>query len=111
MVVELLLAGNEPLAVGRREEEAAAFLVGEELDREPRESVRLLEPAQLAGRDVQLVEAVRDVRIVLQVAGVSRPARTPAAVQAAVLVRERPEQELRQLPPGLDELRPLEPAP
>ena len=31
-------------------------LVGEELDRQPREPVRLLEPAQLAGRDVQLVE-------------------------------------------------------
>src|SRR3954463_1506149 len=61
MVIELLLASDQPLAVGRREEEAAALLVCEELDREPREAVRLLEPTQVAGCDVQLVEPVRDV--------------------------------------------------
>ena len=54
MVVELLLARDELLAVGGRQEEAAALVVAEQLDREPREPPRLLEPAQLAGRDVQL---------------------------------------------------------
>ena len=60
---------DELLAVGGREEEAAALVVGEELDREQREPARLLEPAQLAGRDVQLEEAVRDVRVVVEVPG------------------------------------------
>ena len=55
------------------------LLVGEELDREPRESVRRLEPAELAGRDVQLEQAVRDVRVVVEVA---RTARAPAPVAA-----------------------------
>src|SRR6266487_6095558 len=110
MVVELLLACHQPLAVGGREKETAALLVGEELDGEPREPVRLLEPAQLAARDVQLVEPVGDVGIVLQVPGIAGPAGPPAAVQAAVLIRERAEQELSQLPAGLDELGAIEPA-
>ena len=54
VVVEVLLADDQLLAVGGRLEEAAVLVVAEELDREPREPVRLLEPAQLAGRDVQL---------------------------------------------------------
>ena len=52
MVVEFLLACDELLSVGRREEEAAALLVGEELDGEQGEPARLLEPTQLAGCDV-----------------------------------------------------------
>ena len=69
VVVEILRARDERLAVGGREEEAAALVVGEELDGESREASRLLEPAQLARRDVQLVEPVRDVRVVVEVAG------------------------------------------
>ena len=37
IVVELFLSVDEPLAVGRRVEEAASFVVGEQLDRERRE--------------------------------------------------------------------------
>ena len=69
VVVEVLRAHDERLAVGRREEEAAALVVSEQLDREQRQPARLLEPAQLAGGDVQLVEPVRDVRVVVEEAG------------------------------------------
>ena len=86
------------LAVGRREEEAAAFVVAEQLDREQREPARLLEPAQLAGRDVQLVEAVRDVRVVLEEARALGDAVAVRAVEPAVGRRERPEQELAEPP-------------
>ena len=55
VVVEVLLARDQLLRVVGGHEEAAALLVGEELDRQPGEPVRLLEPAQLAGRDVELV--------------------------------------------------------
>src|SRR5262249_58566718 len=61
VVVELLLARDQLLAVCGREEEAAALIVGEELDREPGQPVRLLQPAQLACRNVKLVEPVDDV--------------------------------------------------
>ena len=54
MVVELLLARDQLLAVDRRLEEAATLVVGEELDRERGEAVRLAQPARVAGRDVQL---------------------------------------------------------
>ena len=93
MVVELLRPRDEALAVDGREEEAAVLVVGEELDREPREPVRLLEPPQLAGRDVQLEQAVRDVRVVVEVAGAARAPVAAAAAQPAVLVGERAEQE------------------
>ena len=53
MVVEVLPPRDEPLAVGRRLEEAAFGVVGEQLDGEEREPVRLHEPAQVAGRDVE----------------------------------------------------------
>ena len=78
VVVERLLPRDELLAVGRREEEAAAFRVAEELDRGEREPPRLPQPAQVAGRDVQLVQPVRDVRVVLEVGGVlrARPSRS-----------------------------------
>ena len=89
MVVEVLPARDQLLAVARRQEEPAVRLVREELDREQRESARLLEPAQLAGRDVQLVEAVRDVRVVVEEAGSAHTAVAQAAVEAAAIVRER----------------------
>ena len=56
-----------PRAARRRgsEEEPAPLVVGEELDGENGEATRLREPAQLAGRDVQLEEAARDVRVVV----------------------------------------------
>src|SRR3954468_322508 len=50
MVVEVLLAADQPLAVDRREEETAALVVAEELDRQQCEPPRLLQPAQLARR-------------------------------------------------------------
>src|SRR2546423_4688882 len=111
MVAELLFARAQLLAAGGGEKEPATPLVGKELDGEAREPVRLQEPAQLAGRDMQLVEAVGDVGVILQVAGVSRAARPPAAVQPAIVVRERTEQELRQLACRIDEVRTAEPAP
>src|SRR5690349_24091140 len=85
VVVELLLPRDQLLAVGRREEETASFLVGKELDGEPGEPVRLLEPAEDAGSDVQLVEPVGHVRVVLEVARVPGAASPPAAVEATVL--------------------------
>ena len=96
VVVEVLLARDELLAVRRREEEAAALVVAEELDREEREPARLLEPARLAGRDVQLVEPVRDVGVVVEEAGVLGDAVAVRAVEAALGRRERAEQELAE---------------
>ena len=85
------------------------LVVGEELDREPREAVRLLEPAQLAGRDVQLEQAVRDVRVVVEVARSARAPVAAAAPQAAVLAGERAEQELAEAARRVDPVGPLEP--
>ena len=98
MVVEVLLARDELLAVRRREEEAAALVVAEELDREERKPARLLEPARLARRDVQLVQPVRDVGVVVEEAGVLRDAVAVGAVEAALGRRQRPEQELAEPP-------------
>src|SRR3954467_13756673 len=66
MIVEVFLAVDEPLAVDRGQEETAAFVVPEELHREQGEPPRLLQPAQLARRDVQLVETVCDVGVVVE---------------------------------------------
>ena len=96
LVLEVLLARDELLAVGGREVEAAALLVPEELDREARQSVRLLEPAQLARGDVQLEQAVRNVGVVLEVAGSLGPAGAEGPVQPAFAGRERAEQELAE---------------
>src|SRR5207248_4027373 len=74
VVVERLLPCDELLAVGRREEEAAALRVAEELDRAQSQPPRLSQPAQLARRDVQLVQAMRDVGVVVEVGGVLRAA-------------------------------------
>src|SRR5436190_10295942 len=94
MVVEVLLAADQPLAIHRREEEAAVRVVAEQLHREQREAAALQEPAQLAGRDVQLVEAVRDVGVILEHSAVTRAVLAPAAKQAAVGRRQRAEHEL-----------------
>ena len=94
MVVEVFLARDQRLAVEGSEEESAAFLVAEELDREQCEPARLVEPAQLAGRDVQLVETVRDVGVVLEEARVLGDAVAVRAVEPAVGRRQRAEQEL-----------------
>src|SRR5688500_7454166 len=111
MVVELLRAGDELLAARRREEEAAVLVVAEELDRKQRQPVRFPEPAELTGGDVQLEQAVRDVRVAVQVARAARPPVPVAAQEMPVLVRERAEQELAEPPRRLDPLRPAEPAP
>jgi hypothetical protein len=84
MVVEVFLACDQHLAVGGSEEEAAAFLVAKELDREQCEPARLVEPAQLARRDVQLVKAVRDVGVVFEEARVLGDAVAVRAVEPAV---------------------------
>ena len=111
MVVELLRPRDELLAVGGREEEAAVLLVGEELDREPRQPVRLAQPAQLARRDVQLEQPVRDVRVVVEIAVPARAALAEAAPQPAVRSRERAEEEVAEPACRLDPVRPLEPPP
>src|SRR5437763_7069254 len=109
MIVEVLLAADEPLAVDRRQEETAAFVVAEELDGQQCEPPRLLEPAQLARRDVKLVEPVGDVGVVVEHAGMTRSASAPGAVQTAVGTRERSQQELCAGARCGHEIVPLEP--
>src|SRR3954447_13291620 len=84
MIVELLLAGDERLSVGRSVEEPAAVLVCEQVDREERQPPRLLQPPQLACRDVQLVEPVRDVGVVLEKRVRVRASCTPRSKQLPV---------------------------
>ena len=71
----LKVAGARHALVGvcRREEETAALLVGEELDREQREPVSLEEPADLAGRDMQLEQPICDIRVVVEVPAATCP--------------------------------------
>src|SRR6476646_4161283 len=83
MVVEFLLARYEHLAVDGYLEEAATLVVGKELDGERGEAVRLAQPLRVAGRDVQLEQAVRDVG-------------APGSVEAAVRARQRAEEERAQ---------------
>src|SRR5581483_7045418 len=109
VVVEVLASRDKRLPAGRRREEASARIVAEELDREEREATRLVQPAQLAGCDVQLVEAVRDVRVVLEVAGPLRHAVPPRAMQP-LSVGERAEQELAELPGGFEPVVAVEPS-
>src|SRR6266498_4125245 len=77
MIVEVLLAADEPLAVDGRQEEAAPLLVAEELDGEEDEAPRFLQPAQLTRRDVELVQTIRHVGVVLEDTGVLCLARPP----------------------------------
>src|SRR5947209_3985501 len=67
IVVQVLPVRDELLAVGGRQEEAAPLVVGEELHSAQRESPRRAQPAQVAGGDVQLNEAIGDVRVIVQV--------------------------------------------
>src|SRR5207248_2615678 len=53
VIVELLLPAHELLAVRGRVEETASLLVAEQLDGEQRQPSRLVQPALLAGGDVQ----------------------------------------------------------
>src|SRR5207247_10004998 len=108
VIVEVLLARDELLAVDRCREEAAALVVGEEIDGQTREAVRLLQPAELAGREVQLVEPVREVGVVLEVARPLRDAVPPRAMEAAVRRRERSEQELAEPARRVEPIRALE---
>src|SRR5262249_39483288 len=101
MTVQLLLPGHELLAVDRRLEEAAV-LVAEVLDREQPEPVRLAEPSRLAGRDVELEQAVGDIRIVLEVAGALGHSVPPRPVQAPTTGRQRAEQELAERGRGVE---------
>ena len=110
MVVEVLLARDELLTVERCSEEPAALVVAEQVDGQHRESARVLEPAQLPGREVQLVEAVGNVRVILEHARVLRLARAPAAVEPPLLRRERPEEELGDPAGGLEVVDAFEPA-
>src|SRR6266540_5540680 len=96
MVVEILLAADELLAVARCQEEAAALLVAEQRDRKDRKPARLLEPPQLSCRNVQLVEAVGHVCVILEHTCVLRLARAPAAEKPPFRGRERAEEELRE---------------
>ena len=69
VVVEVLAARDELLTSCGREEKAASAVVGEELRRPQCKPARGSEPAQVAGGDVELEEAVRHVRVVLEVGG------------------------------------------
>ena len=69
--------------------------------------MRLLEPAQVAAGDVQLVQPVGHVRVVLQDAAVLGLPCAPRPEQPTLRRRERPEDELRgveNLADALDEL-------
>ena len=108
IVVEVLRAGGERLAVVRREEEPAALVVREELDRAIGDPARLEQPAHVAGRDVELDEAVGDVRVVVEEAAAADPAVADAAQHAAVLAAERPEKEVAEPHGGLEQVVPLD---
>ena len=69
----------------RGEEEAAALVICEQVHREQREAARLFKPAQLAGGDMKLVEAVRNVRVVVEVPGAGGTAVAVAPTQTARL--------------------------
>ena len=104
VVVERLLPCDELLAVRGCEEEAAALLVAEEPGGREREPPRLVQPPQIAGREVQLVEAVRDVRVVVEE---GRVLRVPVAKRPPQRISR---QELTELDRRSEEVQPLEPA-
>src|SRR6185503_12124701 len=90
------------------EEEPAALVVREELDRAVGDPARLEQPAYVAGRDVELDETVRDVRVIVEEAAAADPAVADAPQHAAVLAAERPEKEVAQPHGGLEPVVPLE---
>ena len=60
------------------------WLRSAKVDGEPGKAPRLLQPAQVAGRDVQLVEPVGDVGVVLEEAGDARLAVPPCPEKPSV---------------------------
>ena len=70
--------------------------------------MRLAEPAQIAGRDVQLEQSVSGVGVVGEVPRPFRDAVAPGAVQPAVAVRERTEQEVAEPRRGREPVRPAD---
>ena len=109
MVVELLLAVDEPLAVGGRVEEAAVFRVAEQLHGQQRQPARFLEPAELARRDVQLVQTVGHVCVVLEHARVLGLTRTPRPEETTFGGGERPQDELCERPRRIEQIWTVEP--
>ena len=105
VVVEVLRPRDQRLAPVGREEEAAVLLVGEELDRAKRQPPRLEQPARLARGEMELEQPVRDVGVVVEIAGAARPPVPPRA-RAAGPVREWTEHELRGVFGGLDPVGP-----
>ena len=90
VIVEVLLPRDELLPVPRREEETAVGGVAEEIDGKHCKPPRLFEPAQLSGCDVELVQAVRNIGVILEHARMLRLARTPVAVETALGVESGP---------------------
>src|SRR5881275_2875355 len=70
--------------------------------------MRLLEPAQVAAGDVQLVQPVGHVRVVVQDAAVLGLPCAPRPEQPTLRRGERSEDELRQRLRGLEQIRALE---
>ena len=104
MVVEVLLATHEPLAVRGRQEEPPTLVVRKQLDGEESEPPRVLQPTQLARGYVELVQPVRDVRVVVEHARVTRLTCPPRPAEASVVRRQPVEQELRAGPRRRDEV-------
>src|SRR5215211_2444691 len=99
LVLEILPPRDEILARG--EIEAATLFVGEQLDGQARQPVGLHQPAELARRDVEFEETVRDVGVVGQEALRAGATLAPRPVEPSFVVDERGEQELGQANGGV----------
>ena len=93
------------------------LVVGEAVDRLERDPARLVQPAQVAGRDVELVQAVREVRVVVEEPGAGRTPRSAGADDLAVdeqlgeLDRLREHVVAVEHPPGFRQRGEREPVP
>ena len=110
VVVEPLRAGHELVAARRGEEEAAVGGIVEQVDGEQREAMRLGQEPRLAGREVELEQAVCHVRVVVEEALAADLSLPPGAREPPVLARQRPEQELRHPSCRVEPVAALEPA-
>src|SRR6186997_1496490 len=110
-VLKILRPWDACVPVRRREEESSLFLVGEELDGEQDEPPCFEEPVELPGGDVELEEAVCDVRVVVEEPEAARPAVSDRAVQSSVVRRQRAEQERPEPPRGIEPIGSLEAVP
>ena len=108
-VLEVLRARHARVSVLGREEEPTVLGVLEELDREQRKPPGLEQPAELARRDVELDQPVRDVRVVVEEAEAARTSVACRAEKAAVLGRQRAEQELTETACSVEPIHALEP--